>query len=195
MKNLLLAAVLSVALIGTQGCGEETLSKEEAQQVFGAAQAASAEAQGNVWAGIGQAPASADSIDVNGYTFDWTDDSFSFTGEVTSPQGGSATVAGTGSWNTTDQTAAFDFSMIFNGYVSQGISLDGELAMSFEGGQQYFKITYAGAVDASGKVEGNATFALTVEFSEDGSVTYAGTVGGQKLGGSVNLNDYDIPSY
>ncbi len=104
-------------------------------------------------------------------------------------------MVGTGSYDEAADYATFDFEMTFNGWVSQGLTLDGVLSLSFEGGQQYFKLTYAGNVDASGQVDGNATFALTVEYKQDGTITYTGTVGGQKMGGSVNLNDYNVPSY
>jgi hypothetical protein len=195
MRNTIALSILAVALVFAQGCGEEKLSQQEASQVFGAAAAAAGQVQASVWAGMAQQPAGADSIEVNGFVYEWDESSFSFTGTVNSPEGGSAAVVGTGSYDEAADYATFDFEMTFNGWVSQGLTLDGVLSLSFEGGQQYFKLTYAGNVDASGQVDGNATFALTVEYKQDGTITYTGTVGGQKMGGSVNLNDYNVPSY
>ncbi len=85
MRNTIALSILAVALVFAQGCGEEKLSQQEASQVFGAAAAAAGQVQASVWAGMAQQPAGADSIEVNGFVYEWDESSFSFTGTVNSP--------------------------------------------------------------------------------------------------------------
>ncbi|MBM4352519.1 MAG: hypothetical protein FJ109_01775 [Deltaproteobacteria bacterium] len=191
MRRVLSGLLVAAVLVFAQACGsDESLTKEEAGQVFGAASGAAGQVQGQVFSGMAQAPA-ADEITVGNFTYSWTDTSFTFTGTVESAEGGSATVEGSGTWDAAGQSASFEFSMTFNAYASQGIVLDGVLEMSFAGSQQNYEMTYSGDIQSSGKVVGSVTFDLTIKMSP-GKIEYAGTVGGQKVGASAT---YDIPSY
>jgi len=192
MRRVLSGLLVAAVFVFVQACGggDDNLTKEEAGQVFGAASAAAGQVQGEVFAGMAQTPA-ADSITVGKFTYEWTDDSYTFSGTLDSAEGGSAAVEGSGTWDGVAQSASFDFSITFNGYTSQGIILDGVLEMAFTGSQQSFEMTYSGNIQSSGKVEGSVSFDLTYKITE-GKIEYAGTVGGQKIGGSVS---YEIPSY
>lgn len=188
LSGLLVAAVFM--FVQACGSGEEKLTQEEASQVFGAASAAAVQVQGEVFAGMAQAPA-ADSITVGKFTYDWTDDSYTFSGTLDSAEGGSATVEGSGTWDAAAQSSSFDFSITFNGYTAQGIILDGVLEMSFAGSNQTYEMSYSGDIQSSGKVVGSVAFDLTIKIG-NGKIEYAGTVGGQKVGASAN---YEIPAY
>ncbi len=191
MRRLLSGLLVAGVLVFAQACGgDDGLTKEEAGQVFTAAAQAAGQVQGEVFSGMAQAPA-ADSVTVGKFTYEWTDNTYTFSGTLDSAEGGSATVEGSGTWDSAAQSASFEFSVTFNGYTSQGIILDGVLEMSFAGSQQVYELSYSGDITASGKVSGNATFDLTVKMG-NGSIEYSGTVGGQKIGGSAN---YNIPSY
>jgi len=191
MRKVLSAVLLAGVLVLSQACGGDSgVTKEEAGQVFSAAAGAAGQVQGQVFSGMAQAPA-ADQVTVGDYTYEWTDNSFAFTGTVNSAEGGSASVEGAGTWDKATQAASFDFSLSFNAFAAQGILLDGVLEMSFSGSQQVYELSYSGDIEASGKVVGSITFDLTVKMG-NGSIEYSGTVGGQKIGGSAN---YNIPSH
>jgi len=189
MKRAVIALALVFAFTSFLACGDDGLTKQEAQQVnavvFGVAQSV----RSNVESGVQQQPGKADAVVVGDYTYEWDGENYSFSGSATGPEGGSASVSGSGS--VAGQSVNFNCDMSFSAYGAQGYVLDGDLHMSAVVENAYVKFEYSGAIDVSGEVVGSLDFDLLVEVDgTTGDVKYEGTVGGHSMSVDVNYNDY-----
>lgn len=188
MKRTIICLALSVAFLSFLACGDDSLTKQDATKVYGAAAAAAGSVQSGVQSGLAE-QGKADAVTAGDFTYDWDGENYSFEGSVDSTEGGSASASGSGT--VAGNVVSFDFSMVLDGWTSQGIVLDGSLSMSVYINGAHIKLEYSGDIDASGEIVGSAEFDLKVE-TEDGSVTMEGTVAGHKIGASANV---DISDY
>eukprot|EP01156_Anaeramoeba_ignava_P000185 Anaeramoba_ignava/a101983_5.p1 GENE.a101983_5~~a101983_5.p1 ORF type:complete len:204 (-),score=-13.67 a101983_5:23-634(-) len=190
MKNkknkmlILMALILALGVLAACDDGE-SLSSEEAAAVYSATSQA-----------VGEATSEVMTLAMSGSTAklkaedDWTfGDDGGFNGTVEGPNGGSATVTGSGTFS--EDSYEFSFTITFNAYVTttyvgsemQEITLDGSVEYAYSGTQTTYTADYTGSVTATGAVEGTANFDLHIEMSQ-GSISISGTVGGQEVGGS-----------
>lgn len=187
---LSIIALSALSLATACGGGSEDLTKSEAGKVqaavYGSAMTISTSAQ----AGIAQAQASkADSISVNGtdYTYEITTNGVSFQFTATSAEGGTASVTGEGSFE--DGAYAYELTINYSAFTAEGISLTGDITMSFSGDGAQYSFSLSGTVEASGKVVGTADLDLEVTASQTGA-TVKGTVAGYAIDQTINYGDY-----
>ncbi len=179
-KYALLSIVVMMLLV--VGCGDSNdMSEEDAGMVYGAVSSAVAKAQGSAM--MSMSGMNAKIVEGDGFTYNEEDGSFS--GTVESLEGGSADVSGTVSEGEGGQTMTFE--MVFNDYVSQGITLNGTITLEYSGSATSYTMKYSGDIEASGDVEGSVDFDLTVSVA-DGQLTFEGTVGGYDVSGSASYS-------
>jgi hypothetical protein len=183
-KLMLVAMLIMTLALGAACSDKDNLSSEDAGKVYAAVSTAVGEATSEVMMNMGSMGMKIKADE------DWTfGEDGSFSGTVEGPNGGSASITGSGSFS--EESYNYNFTITFEGYAttdyqtSEELILDGEVTYAYEGTQSTFKADYTGEVTASGAVEGTATFDLHMEVTE-GSISISGTVGGQEVGGSYD---------
>lgn len=161
------------------GCGDDSLSEEDSQTGFFAANAILMQ---------GGAQAQASGLVAVDYTFNCL-------------EGGSAQFAGT--FDDTDNGGTFNYNVSFNNCVSQGVTLSGDMTyfLSVSGSETDTSIiyNYSGNIGFAGEVDGDCALNMTAKMNSSTGTTggnvsyeYSGMLCGNEAGfmnaGSFNFN-------
>lgn len=159
------------------GCGGEGGEATDAEQTATAALTVSGQAEGQIFAELPALPSGAGWVQ-------GTLQSFTISGTLTSPAGGTATVAGAGGESSTGY--AMQLSITFDDWVSSatGQLLNGTLSSTYQVttlAPRSFSMTVSGTVMVGAKPAIPVKVDLQVTVTK-GQLTYCGTVAGQPVG-------------
>ncbi len=152
LSQTLIALTATAALTA---CGSDDLSEEDAQQAFGVALSVTT---------LGSAQAGSVSTDGSSFTY-------------TCPGGGSATFSGT--FDETGTSGDFAWSITYDGCVSNGITIDGQINYDGTFTETSSQLEMTGELNFSGDIEGSCeldvnwsatTGASSASFEYEGSI-------------------------